>query len=111
MYVRTVSLASLSALVLITACVSAQKGASKTDDHSTRQEPYADWRAQAPGKTHHIKPSDLPQPFESPSVDNDADVIPRPKDAWPQAPAGFKVELYAENLDRPRLIRTAPNGD
>jgi glucose/arabinose dehydrogenase len=38
-------------------------------------------------------------------------MAPRPKDAWPKAPAGFKVELYAENLESPRLMRTAPNGD
>jgi len=30
---------------------------------------------------------------------------------WPQAPAGFKVELYATGLGEPRQIRTAPNGD
>ncbi len=31
---------------------------------------------------------------------------------WPQAPAGFKVELYAnEGMQEPREIRTAPNGD
>ena len=31
--------------------------------------------------------------------------------AWPKAPEGFKVERYAEQLDEPREIRTAPNGD
>ena len=36
---------------------------------------------------------------------------PRPANAWPQAPAGFKVELYAAALDYPRLLRVAPNGD
>ena len=30
---------------------------------------------------------------------------------WPIAPAGFKVELYAQGFTEPRLIRTAPNGD
>ena len=35
----------------------------------------------------------------------------RPKDAWPAAPAGFQVELYADGLANPRLVRTAPNGD
>ena len=35
----------------------------------------------------------------------------RPKNAWPQAPAGFKVELFATGLDEPRKIITAPNGD
>src|SRR4029079_5907422 len=44
-------------------------------------------------------------------VDNPPHMITRPKDAWPMAPAGFKVELYADGLARPRLIRTAPNGD
>ncbi|HWR34313.1 MAG TPA: sorbosone dehydrogenase family protein [Clostridia bacterium] len=38
-------------------------------------------------------------------------MVPRPRDAWPQAPGGFKVELYASGLENPRLIRTAPNGD
>jgi len=51
----------------------------------------------------------------TPSVDNGPDrtanLIARPKDAWPQALAGFKVELYATDLGNPRLLRTAPNGD
>ena len=34
-----------------------------------------------------------------------------PKNAWPQAPEGFKVELFAAGLDEPRKIITAPNGD
>jgi glucose/arabinose dehydrogenase len=29
----------------------------------------------------------------------------------PEAPAGFKVELYSSDLKNPRLVRTAPNGD
>jgi glucose/arabinose dehydrogenase len=44
-------------------------------------------------------------------VDNGPHLVPRPKDAWPQAPPGFKVELYADGFDNPREIRTAPNGD
>jgi glucose/arabinose dehydrogenase len=38
-------------------------------------------------------------------------MVPRPANAWPIPPKGFKVELYADGLDNPRLIRTAPNGD
>jgi glucose/arabinose dehydrogenase len=37
--------------------------------------------------------------------------VPKPADAWPKAPAGFKVEQYTTGLDNPRLMRTAPNGD
>jgi glucose/arabinose dehydrogenase len=38
-------------------------------------------------------------------------MVPKPADAWPQAPAGFKVDQYAVGLENPRLIRPAPNGD
>lgn len=73
--------------------------------------PFTDYRGQQPGKVHHIRAKDLPQPYATKSVDNGADLVPRPDKAWPQAPAGFKVELYASGLKNPRLIRTAPNGD
>src|SRR6185503_18884639 len=72
---------------------------------------YIDYRAIKPGVFRKITASDLPRPFETPSVRNQASVVPRPTDAWPQAPAGFKVDLYAGGLSGPRQIRTAPNGD
>jgi glucose/arabinose dehydrogenase len=73
--------------------------------------PFTDWRGQRPGATHHIRASDLPPPGASESVDNGPRMVPRPANAWPQAPAGFKVQLFASGLKNPRLIRTAPNGD
>ncbi len=73
--------------------------------------PFTDYRSEKPGVVHHITVADLPPPYATKSVDNGPDLIPRPANAWPQAPAGFKVELYADGLDNPRLIRTAPNGD
>ena len=72
---------------------------------------FSDFRSQAPGVTHHITLADLPAPLATRSAVNDARLIPRPTNAWPQAPNGFKVELYADGLDEPRLLRTAPNGD
>jgi glucose/arabinose dehydrogenase len=73
--------------------------------------PFTDYRGQRPGATHHIRPGDLPPPHASESVDNGPRVVARPANAWPQAPTGFKVQLFASGLDNPRLIRTAPNGD
>ncbi|HEY1465399.1 MAG TPA: PQQ-dependent sugar dehydrogenase [Terriglobales bacterium] len=73
--------------------------------------PFFDYSMEKPGTTHKIIAADLPAPQEDESVQNDADVVSRPNGAWPQAPEGFKVELYATGLDNPRLIRTAPNGD
>ena len=77
----------------------------------TGQDAFTDAAHESPGTRRHLTAADLPAPAPDQSVDNGADMIPRPKDAWPQAPAGFKVELYAENLQNPRLLRTAPNGD
>ena len=92
---------------------------------------FADWNQQQPGVRRKITVADLPDPKPEEAVDNTPHVIPRPADAWPIAPSGFKVKLYAggdsapmQRADNkqvmhlsggtftmPRLIRTAPNGD
>ncbi len=76
-----------------------------------RNTAFSDYRQQKPGVIHKITPADLPKPYATQSVDNGPKLIARPKGAWPQALPGFKVELYAEGLKNPRLIRKAPNGD
>src|SRR5579862_2850983 len=73
--------------------------------------PFTDFRYEQPGKFRKITVNDLPQPYATASAENGPDVVARPANAWPKAPAGFKVELYAEGLSNPRLMRTAPNGD
>src|SRR6202789_1482220 len=77
----------------------------------TGQAAFTDALHESPGIRRHLTTADLPGPAPEQSVDNGPKVVPRPSDAWPKAPAGFKVELYATDLDNPRLIRTAPNGD
>ena len=77
----------------------------------TGQAAFTDALHESPGIRRHLTVADLPGPMPDQSVDNGPDVVPRPANAWPIAPPGFKVELYATNLDNPRLIRTAPNGD
>src|SRR5205807_5795342 len=72
---------------------------------------FADYTQQKPGAFRKITVADLPQPFETESVDNGPARADRPADAWPQTLPGFKVELYATGLDYPRLVRAAPNGD
>jgi len=76
-----------------------------------RESPFVDYRGQTPGRSHLIRVDDLPAPDEAHSVDNGPHLVSRPKGALPQAPAGFQVQLYAEGLHNPRLIRVAPNGD
>jgi glucose/arabinose dehydrogenase len=70
-----------------------------------------DWTTDAPGVRRRITPADLPQPFATESVDNGPRLIARPEGAWPKAPVGFHVEEFANGLQNPRLLRTAPNGD
>lgn len=53
----------------------------------------------------------LPAPYQTKSVRNYCDVIGWPKDKTPTAPAGFKVSLFAADMNNPRNIYVAPNGD
>jgi glucose/arabinose dehydrogenase/mono/diheme cytochrome c family protein len=73
--------------------------------------PFTDFRYEEPGKVRKITVKDLPQPHATASSDNGPEIVPRPADAWPKAAAGFKVEQYTTGLEKPRLLRTAPNGD
>jgi glucose/arabinose dehydrogenase len=73
--------------------------------------PFTDFRYEAPGKTRKITVADLPQPYATASAGNAPKVVPRPADAWPKTLPGFKVDIYAQDLKHPRLMRTAPNGD
>jgi glucose/arabinose dehydrogenase len=77
----------------------------------TGQAAFTDYSQEKPGTMRKITVADLPAPYATESVDNGPGVVPRPAGAMPEAPAGFKVELYATDLKNPRLIRTAPNGD
>ncbi len=77
----------------------------------TGQSAFTDAAHEAPGIRRHLTVADLPSLAPDQSVDNGPTVVSRPENAWPVAPKGFKVELYATGLDNPRLIRFAPNGD
>ena len=72
---------------------------------------FTDAAHESPGIRRHLTVADMPAPAPNESVDNGPTLVPRPANAWPIAPQGFKVTLYATNLDNPRLLRTAPNGD
>ena len=75
------------------------------------QAPFTDFRFEEPGNVRKITVQDLPAPYRTDSAANGPQLVARPRDAWPKAPVGFKVQQYATGLDNPRLIRTAPNGD
>jgi glucose/arabinose dehydrogenase len=103
-FLRVAVLASIASALPVFLC--AQSGTTITG-----QAAFTDYTQEHPGVRRKITLADLPQPKEDQSVDNGPTLVPRPEGAIPVAPAGFKVELYAQGFTEPRLIRTAPNGD
>lgn len=71
----------------------------------------ADWKQDAPGRLHHIKVTDLPAPFATPSARNAPKLVAKPSDATLSVPPGFKVAVFSSEVTGPRTIRVAPNGD
>jgi glucose/arabinose dehydrogenase len=71
--------------------------------------------ARAPGATrselrsYHFRVEDLAEP--STSAPNPPQVMPRPADAALTLPPGFRAEVFADDLKRPRMVVEAPNGD
>ncbi len=72
---------------------------------------YGDWSTDAPGTRRLITPDALPAPYTTGSASRSPAVIAPPRGAMPRVPPGFAVSLFAEGLDMPRTLRTAPNGD
>ena len=108
--IKSIALAATIALLALASSCS-NPTAPRNANASPLSNAFTDYRSESPGKIHKITLQDLPEPFATSSVSNGATIVPRPKDAWPQAPPGFRVDLYSSDLQNPRLIRTAPNGD
>ncbi len=132
---------SLSALLIAAALPAASQAQAdsqpgvQTGQTITGQAAFGDWNQQQPGLRRKITVADLPQPKPEEAVNNGPHLVARPADAWPIAPPGFKVTLYAggdytptaasssvnnqapsvpaapSTFREPRLMRTAPNGD
>jgi glucose/arabinose dehydrogenase len=60
--------------------------------------------------THGQKPK-LPAPFATHSAGNGPDTIRAPAGFLPTVPKGFRVNVFAKDFKRPRLLTVAPNGD
>ncbi len=58
-----------------------------------------------------INLSDLPQPFATNSASQSPKVVAVPQNPTLKVPAGFEVNVYADNLDRPRWLTLTPSGD
>ncbi|CAL67643.1 PQQ-dependent sugar dehydrogenase [Christiangramia forsetii] len=54
---------------------------------------------------------ELPAPFASESVRKESKIVAWPEGKMPEAPEGFKVTKFAEDLEHPRWTYVAPNND
>jgi glucose/arabinose dehydrogenase/mono/diheme cytochrome c family protein len=72
---------------------------------------FTDFRFEEPGRVRKITVQELPAAYATSSANNGPRQVNRPQNAWPKAPTGFSVQLFASGLENPRLLRTAPNGD
>src|SRR5260370_14383950 len=95
----------ITCLATLLACSLSAAAAGKIDSEKVLrgQDAFTDYQKEKPGTFHKITPADLPKPFATKSSGNGPSVVPRPANAWPQATAGFKVDIYAIGLDEPRL--------
>jgi glucose/arabinose dehydrogenase len=107
--VLAVACAAILAAAVGVSCIPVITSSDETG--SVRQGVFTDYRGQSPGRVHMISKDDLPAPYATRSAVNPPRLIERPEGALPQAPSGFRVDLYASRLENPRIIRTAPNGD
>ena len=97
-----------SALILaLLGCVALPAGAATLSGQAA----YGDWRSDAPGVVRHITPADMPDRGASPIGVALPSVVARPADARIKTLPGFSVTAFATDLEGPRLLRLAPNGD
>jgi glucose/arabinose dehydrogenase/cytochrome c2 len=71
----------------------------------------ANWRLDAPGKSHHISVASLPPPYATASSRNNSSVMGKPENATLALPPGFHIEPFATGFAGPRKMLVAPNGD
>jgi glucose/arabinose dehydrogenase len=71
----------------------------------------ADWTSDAPGVRRRLTVNELPEPNLGESVRNQPKLVKRPAGAWPKLADGFMAQEFANDLQNPRVIVTAPNGD
>jgi glucose/arabinose dehydrogenase len=107
---RTIRL--LPALTVLVFCPLSSFYSSAVDGPLLQgKDAMTDWGKDTPGRRRLIRVEDLPQPFATVSVDNGPKLVARPPDSLPQVPEGFRVSMFAIGLEKPRLLRVAPNGD
>jgi glucose/arabinose dehydrogenase len=69
------------------------------------------WQDDAPGRSHRIDVAGLPAPFATPSARDFPSIVAKPGEASLKLPPGFEIDVFTRDVDGPRVMRVAPNGD
>jgi len=91
------------ALTAVTGLYGSTAGAQATGGQS--------WSEDAPGRMHSIDVASLPPPYATESARIPPNVVSRPGNAALRLPPGFEVEVFTRDVEGPRVMRIAPNGD
>jgi len=70
-----------------------------------------DWINDRPGRVHRVDLDSLPAPYETSSARNFPQIATRPEGAQLILPAGFTAETFTADVQGPRAMVLAPNGD
>ena len=96
----------LAAAAALAASLSVSQGALAQVTNNAQ-----DWRNDAPGVAHRIDVATLPAPFATKSAADFPRIVAKPDDAELKLPPGFKIEVFTRDVEKPRTMRVAPNGD
>jgi glucose/arabinose dehydrogenase len=104
---------AMPAVFCIVVAFAATPGAGSAQETRSLVGPaaFGSWQEDAPGVRRLILPDDLPQPGATRSASGRAGLVRLPQGVAPTLPDGFRADLFAAGLSRPRTIRVAPNGD
>jgi glucose/arabinose dehydrogenase len=64
-----------------------------------------------PGRTHRIDIASLPAPYATESARNFPQVAAPPANPNLRLPPGFEISVFSRDVEGPRVMRVAPNGD
>jgi glucose/arabinose dehydrogenase len=103
MGIRTLAGTTIAVVVAATSLYGSTASAQATGGQS--------WAEDAPGRTHRIDLANLPPPYDTESARAFPQVVARPDDAELRLPPGFKVDVFTSDVQGPRVMRIAPNGD
>lgn len=61
-------------------------------------------------QSFRLSVTELPPPFHTESASKSPKVVPAPADPVLNVPEGFRVDVFSENLERPRWLAITPTG-